>query len=539
MSHSASRFVLTCIYLLFAVIVLISLGSIPAEAAGSGVVRLSRSPTVFMHEDDFEEDFPLIRSRGDGAQVLFCYRDEDFVAVYLQGSFNDWKPELMEYDGDREVWILSIDLDPGSYRYQFVVRDYTEEWVAIDPGNPGAERDPEHGWVSLVVVNGHGGRRYVGRRVVKRELEQLYGESDIGFSYQRVDGLSLFFHPSAVSRRPFAPSLQARVGYGFKSEEWSMHGTMIQPLTKGSSLLVMLSGYTQTDFTDQTGISTLENNLAAIFFRKDFRDYYRREGISLSLVFSPAERLRMVYGIRADDYYSLEKTANWSLADGDFLSNPAVDEGTMRSLFVQARVGSDLHHLDVTYEICREDLLGGDFEFEQLTAQFRARMLLGPSQRFDFRTRFGTALSGRLPNQKRYVLGGLGTVRGYDYQSLLIPDPEDVPDLEGPAPHGGQRMFLANVEYTIGLDSDHDRDWDYGWDCDWNWIFDWCPNLILFFDTGMVWEDREAEIDPEQWKSSAGIGFKPGGGGLRFNVIWTLDEGQKDPQFQVRLKRMF
>jgi hypothetical protein len=535
MSHAASHFMLTCIFFLFAITVLNPLLNAPAEAAGSGGVRLSKSPKTFMHEDEFEKDFPLLRCRGDWAEVLFCYRDEDFVAVYLQGSFNDWEPELMEFDREREIWILSIDLDPGRYSYQFVVRDYTEEWVAIDPGNPGAMRDPEQGWVSLVVVNGHDGRRYAGRRVVERELEQLYGDSDIRLSYQRVDGLLLFSQPSAVSRRPFAPSLQARIGYGFESEEWSLHGTMVQPFTRGGSLLLKLSGYTQTDFTDQTGIGSLENDLAAIFLGKDFRDYYRREGVSVSLVLSPAKRFRLESGIRADDYHSLEKTANWSLARDDFLPNPAFDEGTMRSLFAHVRVGSDFHHVDVTYEMCREDLLGGDFEFEQLTAQFRGRMLLGPSQRLDFRTRFGTALSGRLPNQKRYVLGGLGTVRGYDYQSLLVPDPEDVPDPEGPAPHGGQRMFLANVEYTIGLDSDRDRDWDGTL----NRLFDWCPRLILFFDTGMAWEDREAEIDPEQWKSSAGIGFKPGGGGLRFNLIWVLDEEQRSPQFQVRLKRMF
>jgi len=61
-----------------------------------------------------------------------------------------------------------------------------------------------------------------------------------------------------------------------------------------------------------------------------------------------------------------------------------------------------------------------------------------------------------------------------------------------------------------------DLDWDWLWDWSWDWGRDWDEDwghsdfgfdLAAFFDTGMVWADKDAEIDLDQLKSSAGIGI--------------------------------
>jgi outer membrane protein assembly factor BamA len=246
--------------------------------------------------------------------------------------------------------------------------------------------------------------------------------------------------------------------------------------------------------------------------------------------------LRLEAGYRADDYESLENETSWSMSGGDFLPNPPVQEGTMRSVFGGVHLGSDDLYLRVNYETAGDDIAGGDFDFDQLTAEGRTQIYLGPSQRIDMRVKFGTALSGVLPNQRRYFAGGLGTVRGYEYQSLLASEPDTT------GYRGGQQVLLANVEYKFGLGSGWARGWgdDWDWDWDWDWHRGFGFDLALFFDTGMAWSDRDAAIKLDDLKSSAGVGVLFGGDdGFRLNVIWPFEDNENDVVFQARLQRMF
>jgi len=520
-------------------------GTMPAAAAFSGEdprIRLRTDLHIDRPEESHVEDSPQIDFRDGADWVTFLYENDDFTSVAVSGDFNQWTALPMELDSTGSVWRVRIDLEPGRYKYRFVVRDKRGEWEAIDPNNDSALRDSEYGWVSQFRVRGSG-RSYRSTpdhlAESRRELNRLYGEVGIGLDYQRVDGLFLYFAPGAYSRHRFGTSLKAKIGYGFKSEEWSVAGSMSQPLLSSGILQLLLSGYAGTAYTDRTGVSDLENTLAAVFFKDDFRDYYRREGFSAELIYTPHRFVRLVGGFRTEDYSSMERNASWSLAGGDFLPNPPVQEGTLRSAFGEMQIGSDLTHLRVSYETCGDGVAGGDYEFEQLTAQIRERTYLGRDKRFDMRVKYGTALSGRLPNQRRYVVGGLGTVRGYDYQSLLITSAGDTSTTAVPF-FGGQQMLLANAELKLGFDFGWSwfDDWDWDWDDDWDRDFD--LDLALFFDTGMAWTDRNADIDLSDLKSSAGIGLLFGSDDdLRLDFIQVLDEKDKDLVVQIRIKRMF
>lgn len=540
-------------FLASAFVLMQSLGFSSAQAAASSKWNLVASNAVLseneprirvktnLYVDDLEKEdievSPQIDFRKGIGRVTFFYEDDDFETVAVSGDFNGWGADPMELDSVGGVWKIRIDLEPGRYKYRFIVRDADGEWEAIDPNNDSALRDSEHGWVSRFRVF-RSRRSYRSRpdHLInsKRELNSLYGEMNVGLDYQRVDGLFLFFAPAAYSRHSFGTSLRAKIGYGFKSEEWSVAGSMSQPLLPSGSLQLLLSGYAGTAYTDQTGVGDLENMLAAVLFKEDFRDYYRREGFCAQLIYRPHRLLRMAGGFRTEDYSSLENKASWSLAGGDFLPNPPVMEGTLRSAFGEIRVGSELTHLRVNYETSGDYLAGGDFEFDQLTAQIRQRTYMGRDRRFDMRIKYGTAISGWLPNQRSYRVGGLGTVRGYDYQSLLI-DPYMIPGT-----YGGQKMLLANAEFKFGFDfgwfwfDDWNWDWDYEWDRDLDF------DLALFFDTGMAWTDKDVDIDIRDLKSSAGIGFLFGDDDdLRLDFIQPLDDKDKGLVIQVRIKRMF
>jgi 1,4-alpha-glucan branching enzyme len=85
-------------------------------------------------------DFPKIEQVGGSEfDVTFRYRPESpdpaIRAVYLAGSFNDWKETGHRMNGPDEAgyFITTLRLTAGLYEYKFVVEG--NQWTH-DPGNP-------------------------------------------------------------------------------------------------------------------------------------------------------------------------------------------------------------------------------------------------------------------------------------------------------------------------------------------------------------------------------------------------------------------
>lgn len=74
-------------------------------------------------------------------------------SVALVGDFNDWSTSAtpMRAVAGNGVWVATVPLDPGRYRYAFVVDDTT--WVR-DPGAPPALEDDFGQPNSVVMVRG-------------------------------------------------------------------------------------------------------------------------------------------------------------------------------------------------------------------------------------------------------------------------------------------------------------------------------------------------------------------------------------------------
>ncbi len=468
-----------------------------------------------------EEVYP----RNLEGRVRFRYEDDGYTQVYLTGDFLDWEREAMDLSYDDDTWEISLELDSGHHLYRFVVVDEEDEWSAIDPANFDSRKLHDRGRVSVLDLDSHRksrrGRRYREYDRVERELMMNYNERDLGMEnevdYQRVDGLVLGYSPVYVAENDFEPSARGRISYGFQSDHWSAGLTILQPLAKRNLLWLKVDGFHGTDYRDRTDITDAENFLAMCFFRKDFRDYFQREGVAFSLVFAGLDWLRLEGGLRSDDYFSRGNTSNWSFADGHFAENLPVDEGTLRSVFGKLRLGTLYNNIELSYERSGEEVLGGMGDYELVQGTWRTRVPMGPRQRIDLRVKGGTNLRGHLPLQRRFLAGGLGTVRGFDYQSLFTPDPDGSP--ADAALYGGERMALANLEYGFRLFEE--------------------VNLFALYDIGMVYEDRQADIKLDGMKESAGFGFGIDDAGLRVNVMKPLDGDDGDTVVQLRLERTF
>jgi hypothetical protein len=482
-------------------------------------------------EGDWEGDW----LREEGGLVRFRYTDAGYEEVALTGDWLDWGRLSMDFLPEEQCWALSLALAPGRHHYRFIVRDEEGEWEAIDPANSEAKRLDDGGWVSVVVTGGwdegeteHWHEERSEWRRLRAELARDDGapqfpcaEQDCDqdgtlsafLDYQRVDGLVFGFSPRHLAESDFELSVQGLIAYGFESERWSAGLTVLQPLVPGQRLWLKLQGASGTTFAPRTGIGDEENLLAVALLREDYRDYFRREGAAFSLVAAAPAWLRVEAGLRSEDHEAICNTATWSVHSGHFRTNLPIDAGTLRSVFGSLRLGTPFNHLAVAWERAGEDVLGGDFGYSLAEATLRSRVPLGDAQHLDLRVKGASNLRGALPLQRRFLLGGLGSVRGYDYQSLLVAHPE------GPqALYGGERMLLANLEYGFGLLDEFD--------------------LFALYDAGMAWADRDAEFALKDLKDSAGLGLGSADAGLRLNLMRSLD-GSEETVFELRLERAF
>jgi len=74
----------------------------------------------------------------------------DAKTVHAAGQFNEWKADDVELEkGDDGIWRATLNLDPGTYTYKFIIDG--QDWVE-DPGNPDKVPDPYGGNNSLLTV---------------------------------------------------------------------------------------------------------------------------------------------------------------------------------------------------------------------------------------------------------------------------------------------------------------------------------------------------------------------------------------------------
>lgn len=256
-----------------------------------------------------------------------------------------------------------------------------------------------------------------------------------------------------------------------------------------------------------------------VFF-EPFDDYYRRRGHEAYAFLRPSPRLHLGASFRADRHESLAVEAG----DEDTRPNPPVSAGDMRSVVVSARWAWDdaLHsdwplernsylsrtlqgdlfqrdqgvRAEATFEVADADALGGDFTFHRFVGQLRAAHAISARQ-----TLFGRLLVGRgggtLPPQRRFSLGGVGTLRGRETKAFA----------------GGDDVLLLTAEHAF----EPAGPW---------------PALIAFYDGGRVATDGRGS----GWKSDvgAGLAWPPSGRRVvRFDVGFGLNREPGEPRARV------
>jgi outer membrane protein insertion porin family len=162
-------------------------------------------------------------------------------------------------------------------------------------------------------------------------------------------------------------------------------------------------------------------------------------------------------------------------------------------------------------------LLGGDDSFIKPEYEFSFFHPLFWKTVFSWRWDVGWIFEhdDDVPDYERFYLGGIKTVRGYDYRDISITDSEgdDV---------GGYKSLYTNVELIFPVKKD--------------------MGLLglVFFDAGNVW-DKDETIEPDFYKSiGAGIRWDSPMGPLRLEYGYPLDDlKNNNGQFEFTVGQSF
>ena len=465
-----------------------------------------------------------------GRRIVFSVHAPVDADVSLVGDFNDWQvgSTPLQYVGESR-WETALRLDEGIYEYKFVVdgsmrldASNPEEVVAADGSVRSRIRVQDNGRVSH--YNRWPQRRRVRERLPTRITLEPRDHARLSFggdySYTRVDGSMLWLTASYWSSFLYAPELRTRFGYGFQSENWTFEADFAQPIVPGRTLDLGVFYAYGTGFENQSGIGWRENTLAALFFRHDFNDYYKIEGIEpyLRLRLPGWSTLRLSYAV--EKYDSLTSQTRWSFFTAGrsaFRPNPALflltdpdghgGAGTLRAT-----------RLELVHDSRRARYIGtvgslvrgfvefgeGDFSYGRWVGDGRAYLRLGPpvhlSTRFAVGGRFG---DDRMPSQKLFYVGGLGTVRGHEFRGLY-----------------GDHMLLGNLEYTLLFD-----DFDFG--------------ALAFYDVGTAWNSTQQNLEDATVLQSVGFGLKTSDNDFQIHFAKPIGQIEGGLETTVRLQRTF
>lgn len=330
------------------------------------------------------------------------------------------------------------------------------------------------------------------------------------------------------------------VGWGFKSHRWRYTLGLDRQFSLagmdsdvGQILEFGIQAHSLTDSKESWIIETNENTGAAVFIHEDFHDYFGRDGFTLHTAYyyqNDETRAQMRIEYAADRYSSLERRTEWSIFGGNkvFRENPPVHEGRMRSVILRPGFstvermsrGQEGWSIQATAEVADKNL-GGDFSFSTFVADFRRYQPLGHLDNINVRLRVGTS-GGRVPVQKSFEIGGLGTLHARPYKSEV-----------------GNRMILLNAEYILNADFLHDLDF---WP---SWILRHV-NFIFMADAGFMrdaapehgWTEGFDGIRLSDFKNDLGIGFSNRSGSVRAGFAWRTDV-KAPARFFFRFTRPF
>jgi hypothetical protein len=321
--------------------------------------------------------------RGRAGETADSLRSWDYAGRWAGGRYELHRPSnatLDRYDAWSDS--LSLETDPAEARR---LREAEEELARLSEALPDS--------VTGQAAHGFGYERM----------------SDV-LRYDRVQGLSF-----GLGYRVRAPGLRftnlyGTVRYGLSDDRVTGRLSLVRDAPGGR---LTLSGYRDILDVDPFGSGrTIGNTLNALFVAHDNADWVLAEGGAAGFETSLRTGLDLFLGARVERQTSVGREAKSAVndflgGDGVFPPNPPVDEATFAG--GSARVA---HTAGVRWSVTA-DVLGGE---RRTTGRVFGDLhqSIGGDRGVTLRVKAGIATSPTL-QQSQFQLGGLATVRGFEY----------------------------------------------------------------------------------------------------------------------------
>lgn len=500
---------------------LFALAQAPAPSAPASPPELREIVLEGVRFFDREQVLKAIRLRPGGrfrrdpdevaASLRAHYEGQCFMAVRVTGRFDPGTGRLTlavdegrmhalvldGLEGEEEARVrAALGIEPGQPLRDKTVREAMDRLEAATGGAYRIEGGPP--WTTEEGPDGPTLRL----RVVRRRFAvlPLLSGPDASPFRNRVDGtapglgvdVTVFGGASANHA-----SLYVRGAYAFGSDVWRY--AVGARRSFGADHLVT-AGYERHDLTDTDDLyrrRPIEGPRGRPIPFHIVDEYFRRRGDEAYVFVRPTPRAHLGVSFRSDTHGSLPVVTDDAILffERRPRPNPGVGEGRMRSLLFTGRwshraplfpdwqneresflvrtpYGTPFEHvqgmrLEATYEVA-SDALGGDFDFHRFTGQARGSRAVGARHTVTGRLIAGLT-RGTPPLQKRFALGGLGTLRGYALKEFP-----------------GENTVLATAEWLMQTRPRF-------------------PALVLFYDGGSAWTGG---LDGAGWKSDAGAGLE-------------------------------
>ncbi len=341
------------------------------------------------------------------------------------------------------------------------------------------------------------------------------------FDYNRVDPARLGLSYEAQAPGTMFPRLGARVEVATGRKRWLYGAQLEQPLLPRGRVALGVSMVRRTDHSELQQVDDVENSLALLFGRQDYRDYFEREGLGAYVAWRVPDFSTVSVHARNDDYRSLplwRGTRSFFMRDRVLRDNPQIDEGQVHAVMLRLerlahrthRTRAGLYHW---IELERAgDRLGGDFRYDRALADVRSVVRLSPATTLVLRAVGGTTTAGALPVQKQFTAGGVDGLRAHAF-----------------AQYRGDQMLLGQAEYSIGLWRLHTGALEGG------------LHAIAFVDAGRAWSNPEHQWDVrrQRLQVDGGFGLGTSEDDLRVYFAKNLQQPRSDFVISVRLQRPF
>ncbi|MDE0553051.1 MAG: BamA/TamA family outer membrane protein, partial [Candidatus Poribacteria bacterium] len=343
---------------------------------------------------------------------------------------------------------------------------------------------------------------------------ELGARADSGFRAQKERTSAFRFRFSSEFDGEDNSKLFGQIGYGLSDKQpyYRFGGRAVRE-EPYSWQLGLTAQYQRATSIIAPDLFSHYNDTATFLLRiigiPDHQDYYLKHGVEVELEWKavfpmrPLQFLRLNHSfkliLRAESHDSLQKSTDWHLfnwgSKSEARENPLITPGQMRSAMFRYDFDTRNNYLGSHHTFFVEHsnpAFGSDFDWTRFQAHLRYAYPLGDHQ-IRARAVVGSA-TARLPIQRQFVMGGIGTLNGYPLYAFA-----------------GDAGLLFNTEFIYQLFSFGNQ------------------NLFasLIFDGGQVWSVSEdtRRFDP---KGSVGIGLQLENEVdiFRFNVAKAFDAEQ-------------